>query len=75
MWAKNDEEDKIIMPDHEHIVCPRCKQTFECKVGSINLCHCSDARLSLAQRNYVSKHWDSCLRAKCLTEIKQQIKE
>lgn len=59
------------MPNHESVTCPRCQKSFECKVGTINLCHCSEARLTQAQRDYVSQNWNECLCAACLVEIKK----
>ena len=31
---------------HEHMACPRCQRSFECRVGSINLCQCQAVQLT-----------------------------
>ncbi|MEM0953421.1 MAG: cysteine-rich CWC family protein [Pseudomonadota bacterium] len=58
------------MPRHEQIQCPRCGQEFECKLGSITICHCSEVKLSAEQRSYIAERWDRCLCHTCLLEIK-----
>ncbi|PIE42836.1 MAG: hypothetical protein CSA50_08245 [Gammaproteobacteria bacterium] len=60
------------MTKHEKSRCPRCHTLFECKTGSITLCHCNQVSLSQAQREYLSQQWDCCLCHKCLLEIKQE---
>ncbi|MEM1402765.1 MAG: cysteine-rich CWC family protein [Pseudomonadota bacterium] len=57
------------MPNHEDVSCPRCGSVFQCKVGSITICHCSDVSLSDLQKAYISEHWDSCLCPQCLFDI------
>ncbi|WP_037993050.1 cysteine-rich CWC family protein [Teredinibacter turnerae] len=57
------------MPQHQTETCPRCQQTFECKMGSITLCHCSTVALNKAQRDYIAKRWDTCLCHACLLAI------
>ncbi|WP_223860864.1 cysteine-rich CWC family protein [Spirosoma validum] len=61
---------------HEHTACPRCQRSFECRVGSINLCQCQRVQLSDAQQHYVSSQYQGCLCADCLlalrTEYNQQ---
>ncbi len=58
------------MPNHEVITCPRCGSKFECKMGSITICHCSDVHLSKDQQAYISEHWQGCLCHQCLLELK-----
>ncbi|WP_018626818.1 cysteine-rich CWC family protein [Niabella aurantiaca] len=60
------------MCKHEDKYCPRCKQPFECKVGSILLCQCSTVILNDAERDFVSKQYEDCLCATCLKELKAQ---
>jgi len=60
------------MPHHEILPCPRCQASFECKMGSITLCHCSSVELSRQQREIIAQQWDSCLCHQCLVEIVTQ---
>ena len=57
------------MPEHEFVSCPRCGRRFECKLGSITICQCSEIQLSAAQREYIAERWDRCLCHHCLLEI------
>jgi len=57
------------MPKHEKTSCPRCHKDFECKMGSILLCHCSDVRLTESQQEFTAEHWEGCLCHDCLVEI------
>lgn len=60
------------MCEHEQKYCPRCKNAFECKVGSILLCQCSTVALSQEQRDYVAARYVDCLCAACLVEMKAE---
>ncbi|GAB3886894.1 cysteine-rich CWC family protein [Spirosoma agri] len=55
---------------HEHTACPRCQRTFECRVGSINLCQCQTLTLTEEQRHYVSSLYQGCLCADCLHSLR-----
>jgi len=57
------------MCQHEERNCPRCGAAFECKVGSILICHCSDVQLSEQQKELIAEHWDDCLCHRCLMAI------
>ncbi|EGG99030.1 hypothetical protein imdm_1598 [gamma proteobacterium IMCC2047] len=57
------------MPEHEKRNCPRCGAAFECKVGSILICHCSDVQLSEQQKALIAERWDDCLCHGCLMAI------
>ncbi|GAB4191737.1 MAG: hypothetical protein Tsb002_20770 [Wenzhouxiangellaceae bacterium] len=59
------------MPNHDHILCPRCNSEFECKMGTIQLCHCSRIELTDAQREWIARQWDTCLCHNCLQAISQ----
>ncbi|MCW8855360.1 MAG: cysteine-rich CWC family protein [Gammaproteobacteria bacterium] len=59
------------MPQHEEKTCPRCKKSFECKCGSINLCQCSAISLSDHLSQQLKKDYPDCLCIQCLREIKQ----
>jgi Cysteine-rich CWC len=60
---------------HEEKVCPRCKAAFECKVNSIALCQCAVVELNEDERYYISRHFDDCLCAKCMEEMKAEYRE
>ena len=58
------------MEKHELIECPRCGVFFECKQGSILICHCSKVKLSREQIAYLAENWDGCLCHDCLVSVK-----
>lgn len=57
------------MPKHEDVACPRCGASFQCKMGSISICHCSDVQLTKEQTAYLSEQWQGCLCHRCLLEL------
>ncbi|MFA5495590.1 MAG: cysteine-rich CWC family protein [Porticoccaceae bacterium] len=59
------------MPRHEIIQCPRCHKAFECKLGSISICHCSSVTLTGQQRERIAEQWNSCLCHACLLAIQR----
>ncbi len=61
------------MCQHEQKYCPRCSKPFECKVGSILLCHCSQVILTDEQQNFIGQQYEDCLCINCLAEIKNII--
>lgn len=54
---------------HEPKVCPRCQAVFECKVGSVEQCHCSCVQLDQPVQDYVQKKFVDCLCGACLREM------
>ncbi|MFD2935849.1 cysteine-rich CWC family protein [Spirosoma flavum] len=60
---------------HEHIACPRCQRSFECRVGSINLCQCQAVQLTENQQNYVGSLYQDCLCANCLLELRTEFNQ
>lgn len=60
------------MNKHEVKNCPLCKETFECKVGSIILCQCTTVVLNEKERIYMNGLFDDCLCSKCMKDIKAQ---
>jgi len=60
------------VPSHESKSCPRCQSTFECKVGTILECQCSDVFLSENEREYVNTRFDDCLCVNCLMEMQAE---
>lgn len=61
------------MASHETKYCSACGNTFECKAGSITLCHCYGVPLDGAQRAHISEHYADCLCNVCLIAIKNQL--
>ncbi|HEB86381.1 MAG TPA: hypothetical protein ENI68_05100 [Gammaproteobacteria bacterium] len=58
---------------HEDKQCPRCQQLFECKSGSITLCHCAETPLPGDILEALRLRYDDCLCAACLQEIQASI--
>jgi len=56
---------------HEDKQCPRCRKLFECKCGSITLCHCSESRLTGETLDALRLRYNDCLCAVCLLEIQE----
>jgi|GEM_PF-2354596 len=61
----------FILPKHETTAYPCCGHVFECKLGSVLICHCSDVQLSPEQLDYIADKWDGCLCHSCLLNIKK----
>lgn len=59
-----------MMPRHESKQCPRCGKTFECKMGDITHCHCSDIKLSEEVMEFISMRYEDCLCHQCLIDLK-----
>ncbi|MEI9956337.1 MAG: cysteine-rich CWC family protein [Ferruginibacter sp.] len=55
---------------HEDKYCPRCKQSFECKVGNITQCQCYGVQLTTEERTFVDKQFNDCLCRQCLLQLK-----
>ncbi len=60
------------MPSHEDKHCPKCKTTFECKVGSIMLCQCSTVQLTAEEIEFIQQQYDDCLCASCMKQLKAE---
>lgn len=60
------------MIKHEIKYCPRCKHTFECKLGSILLCQCTTVTLNEKERDYMREKFDDCLCADCMKEVRAE---
>ncbi len=60
------------MCTHESKNCPRCQQTFECKVGSILLCQCVGVQLNEQERDYMRRQYDDCLCAACMKAVRAE---
>jgi hypothetical protein len=55
---------------HETKRCPRCNSEFECKSGSVLLCHCQTIVLSVEQLDYINSKYENCLCASCLEALR-----
>ena len=62
------------MCKHEEKTCPRCKISFECKVGDIPHCQCYVVKLSDEERDFISKRFTDCLCADCMGALKSEYK-
>lgn len=60
------------MPEHEHKQCPRCHSDFECKVGSIHLCQCSDIVLTEDEQMFIGLQYNECLCISCLRQLRAE---
>ena len=60
------------MQKHEQKQCPRCKENFECKTGSIELCQCQSVKLTEQHLEYIQSRYDDCLCASCLIELRRE---
>ena len=58
---------------HEEKICPKCQRTFECSVGSINLCQCAEVRLSDATKAFLEQSYFDCFCKNCLTKLDEQV--
>jgi hypothetical protein len=57
------------MPLHELKICPRCNQEFDCKVGDISRCKCSDIRLTLEVQSFIDAKYQDCVCVDCLQKL------
>lgn len=62
------------MPQHETKKCPRCTREFECKVGNISECQCSQVILSYEERAFIEQKYIDCLCGQCLQTLQFQYK-
>ncbi len=59
---------------HELKYCPRCGNKFECKLGDIINCQCSNVALTEASSVFLrSTFYDDCLCNKCMIDINQMV--
>lgn len=59
------------LASHEQKYCQRCNATFECKVGTINLCQCSQIDLNETTKAYLQQNYKDCICITCLKEIQE----
>jgi len=60
------------MCKHEEKKCPRCRDSFECKMGDITQCQCYGIGLSLGEKAFLEERYEDCLCRRCLLELKQR---
>ena len=60
------------MCKHEAKQCPRCANSFECKVGDIAHCQCYIIALSTEEKAFIEERYNDCLCSNCLQELKQR---
>jgi hypothetical protein len=58
---------------HEIMVCKRCGSRFECKVGDVSNCQCSNVSLNDATRKYLDNTFYGCLCVNCLAEVESKV--
>ena len=59
-------EEMEITIKHETKFCPRCKTSFECKVGDVVNCQCNTVNLSAETKLFMDGTDFDCLCASCL---------
>ena len=60
------------MPQHENKTCSRCNKGFECKVGNVLECQCSQIQLSYEEKVFIEDKYADCLCIDCLHLLKYQ---
>ena len=57
---------------HEQKNCPRCEKMFECKVGDVGNCQCSQIKLNLEEIAFIEELYDDCLCINCIYELRRR---
>jgi len=61
------------MCKHEEKYCPRCRASFECKVGDITRCQCFGLTpFTEEEKSFLEQRYKDCLCRNCLLELKQR---
>lgn len=60
------------MPLHETKDCPRCDQSFHCKMGDITHCDCTRINLTLEEQAFIETRYNDCLCLNCLKDLKNK---
>ena len=58
---------------HEQKNCERCGATFECKIGNITQCQCSEIVLTEATKIFLEESNFDCLCKNCLHQINEKM--
>lgn len=53
--------------------CPRCNSSFNCKTDTVQNCQCKAVLLTPEQLEYIARHYDDCLCARCLASLAQDM--
>ncbi len=61
------------MVKHEIKSCPRCEGSFECKVGNVLQCQCSEVVISNETASYLEKTHYDCLCKNCMSELDKMV--
>jgi hypothetical protein len=59
------------MCKHEEKKCPRCNNSFECKVGDVTHCQCFGITFTTEEKAFIEQRYSDCLCRNCLLELKQ----
>jgi hypothetical protein len=62
------------MPQHETKKCARCTRDFECKLGNIAECQCTQVQLTHEERVYIEGKYLDCLCGQCLQALQFEYK-
>ena len=60
------------MPQHETKKCQRCSGHFECKLGNIAECQCSQVSLTYEEQLFIEEKFVDCLCGQCLQTLQFQ---
>ncbi len=52
--------------------CERCGTEFLCAAGSISRCECLTVELHADERKYIAEHYNDCICAQCLRDMKAE---
>jgi hypothetical protein len=63
------------MNKHELKNCKRCSTSFECKVGDISNCECSEIILNKDTKKFLEKTAFDCICKKCLIELNHLVEK
>lgn len=54
-------------------ICPRCNNTFVCRVDNIELCNCKKVTLKEGTRQHIKERYAACLCLQCLIEVNESL--
>ena len=58
---------------HENKICPRCRQSFDCKPGNITQCQCFGIQFTVEQKAYIEDRYNDCLCRACLLTLQNEV--
>lgn len=58
---------------HEIKHCPRCGDSFECKVGDVVNCQCYEVKIQVQTNEFLAQAYYDCLCKNCLAAIDKQL--